>query len=69
MYNVAHDPIVTVYFLNPSCQSVCLHVYPCSVARQRLGKLVTAAVVAQATIELLETFHMTSVSNQRKLGD
>jgi hypothetical protein len=39
---MAPEPISTVYFINPSQQSVCLYVYPLIVARQRLGKTVTA---------------------------
>jgi hypothetical protein len=38
MYNMATEPIITAYFINPSHQSVCLCVYPPIVARQRLGK-------------------------------
>jgi hypothetical protein len=37
------EPISTAYFINPSNQSVCLCVYPLIVARQQLGKNVTAA--------------------------
>jgi hypothetical protein len=54
-----------------SHQSVCLYVYPPIVARQRLGKNVTAAINTHATIEeLLDTsFSMRSVSYQGKVGD
>jgi uncharacterized protein (DUF486 family) len=38
MYNMPPGAISTVYFINPSHQSVCLYVYPLIVARQRLGK-------------------------------
>jgi hypothetical protein len=38
MYILAPEAISTTYFVNPSYQSVCLHVYPSLVARQRLGK-------------------------------
>jgi hypothetical protein len=37
------EPISMVYFINPSHQSVCLHVYPPIVARQRLVKYVPVA--------------------------
>jgi hypothetical protein len=47
------QPISTAYFINPSHQSVCLHVYPFIVARQRLGKNVTAATNTHAKIENL----------------
>jgi hypothetical protein len=43
MYIMAHKPISTMYFINPSHQSVCLYVYPTIVARQRLGKHIPAA--------------------------
>jgi hypothetical protein len=43
MHIMAPEPISTAYFINPSHQSVCLYVYPLIVARQRLGKNVTAA--------------------------
>jgi hypothetical protein len=35
---MASEPTSTVYFRNPSHQSVCLYVYPPVVARQRLDK-------------------------------
>jgi hypothetical protein len=38
---MAHDPISTAYFINPTRQSVCTCIPPI-VARQRLGKNVTA---------------------------
>jgi hypothetical protein len=68
---MAHEPISTAYFINPSHQSVCLYEYPTLVARQQLGKNVTAAMNTQGTIgELLNTsFSMRSVSYQRKVGD
>jgi hypothetical protein len=37
-YITAPEPISTASLKNPSHQSVCLYVYPCIVARQRLGK-------------------------------
>jgi hypothetical protein len=43
MYIIAPESISTAYFINPSHQTVCLYVYPPIVARQRLGKNVTAA--------------------------
>jgi hypothetical protein len=42
MYVMVPEPISTAYFINPAHQSVCLYVYPLIVARQRLGKTVTA---------------------------
>jgi hypothetical protein len=44
MYIIAPELISTAYFINPSHQSVCLHMYPSFVARQRLGKTFTATV-------------------------
>jgi hypothetical protein len=38
MYNMATEPISTANFINPSHQSVCLHVYLPIVAMQWLGK-------------------------------
>jgi hypothetical protein len=53
MYIIAPEPISTVYFINPSHQSVCLYTYHPIVARQRLGKNITAATNTHATIEEL----------------
>jgi ABC-type uncharacterized transport system permease subunit len=39
------EPISTACFINPSHRSVCLHVYPLIVARQRLGKHIPAVIV------------------------
>jgi hypothetical protein len=68
---MAPEPISTVYFINPSHQSVRLYVYPANVARQRLGKNITAATNTHAAIELLldGSFSMRSVSYQRKVGE
>jgi hypothetical protein len=52
MYIMAPEPISTAYFINPSI-SLSLYVYPLTVARQRLGKRVTAAKNRDATIEEL----------------
>jgi hypothetical protein len=41
---LALEPISTAYLINPSYQSVCLYVYPSTVARQWLGKNVSAAM-------------------------
>jgi hypothetical protein len=70
MFIMAPEPISTAYFINPSHQSVCLYVYPVIVARQRLGKKVTAATNTHTTIEGLfeATFSMRSMSYQRKIG-
>jgi hypothetical protein len=51
MYSMAPEPISTAYVINLPHQSVCL--YPLIVARQRLGKNVTAATNTHATIEEL----------------
>jgi hypothetical protein len=50
IYIVAPDPISRAYFINASCQSVCLCV-SFIVARQRLSKNFKAATNTQATIE------------------
>jgi hypothetical protein len=56
MYIMTRDPISVACFINPSSQPVCLYVYPLIVARQRLGKDVTAATNTDATIaSLLDT--------------
>jgi hypothetical protein len=62
------ESISTAYFINPSHESVRL--YPPIVATQRLGKNLTAAINAHATIEELldASFSMRSVSYQRKVG-
>jgi hypothetical protein len=52
--------------LHKSLPRLCLYVYPPIVARQRLGKNVTAATNTHATIELLDAFYMRSVSYQGK---
>jgi hypothetical protein len=71
MYIMAREHISTAYFINPSHQSVCLYVYPRVIARQRLGKNVTAETNTHETIEELSdaSFSMRSVSYQRKIGD
>jgi hypothetical protein len=48
---MTNKPISTAYYINPSHQSVRLYVYAPIVARKRLGKNVTAATNAQATME------------------
>jgi hypothetical protein len=53
-YTMAPEPISMAYFINPSHQSVCLYVYPPLVARQRLGKTVTAATNIHAIEKLLD---------------
>jgi hypothetical protein len=52
-YITAPEPISTAYFINLSHQPVCLYVYPHILARQQLGKNVTAATNIYATIEAL----------------
>jgi hypothetical protein len=67
MYITAPDPISTAYF--PTfCVSVFVFPY---VARQPLGKHVTAATNTQTTIvQLLDAlFSIRSMSYQRKVGD
>jgi hypothetical protein len=68
---MAPESISSAYFINPSHQSVCLYVYPPSIARQRIGKNVTVATNTHATIEELldASFSMRSVSYQRKVDD
>jgi hypothetical protein len=70
-YITAPEPISIAYFINPSHQSVCLYVYPPIVARQQLGKNVTASTNTYAAIEELmdASFSMRSVVHQRKAGD
>jgi hypothetical protein len=60
---MAHEPITTAYFINPSHQSVYLYVDPSIIARQRLGKNVNSAKNTHATIEelLVASFSMRSV--------
>jgi hypothetical protein len=55
MYIMAPEPISTAFFINPSHQSVCLYVYPPFVARQRLGKIFTAATKTHAWLEYFWT--------------
>jgi hypothetical protein len=65
MYIMAPEPTATVYFMNPSHQSVYLPV----AARQQLCKNVTMATNTCTTIELLDVlFSMWSVLFQRKVG-
>jgi hypothetical protein len=45
IYIMAPEPISTVYFINPSHQSV--YLYPSVVARQWLNKTITVAVKTQ----------------------
>jgi hypothetical protein len=53
MYIMAPEPISTAYLINPSHQSVYLHVYPPIISRQRPGINVTAATNTHTTIEEL----------------
>jgi hypothetical protein len=71
MYITPPDPISVASVINPSHQSVYLHVYRSVVVRQRLGKSVIATTNTHATIEeLLKTsFSVRSVPYQRKVGD
>jgi hypothetical protein len=67
MYIMASDPVSVAHFTNPSHQPVSVCVSPI-VARQRLGKHVTAATNTHATIEemLDASFSIRSVSYQGK---
>jgi hypothetical protein len=67
---MANEPISIEYFMNPSHQSASVCVPP-TIAKQRLGKDVTAATETHAAIEdLLDVyFCMRSVSYYRKVGD
>jgi hypothetical protein len=71
IYIMVPEPILTMYFINPTNQSVCLYLYPSIVALQRFGKNVTAATNTHVTIEeLLDAlFSIWSVSYQKKIGD
>jgi hypothetical protein len=62
MYIMASQPISTAYFINPAHQSLSVCVFP-YVARQRLGKNVTAATNTHATMEGLVNAY------QRTVGD
>jgi hypothetical protein len=68
MYITAPEPISTAYFINPSHSSVYLYVYPPTVARQGIGRNVTAATNIHATIEELldASFSMWPVLYQGK---
>jgi hypothetical protein len=50
MYIMAPEPISTTHFINPCHQPVHLYVYTPIVARQRLGKHVTATTNTHSTI-------------------
>jgi hypothetical protein len=52
MYIMEPEPTSSVYYINPSHQSVCLCVLPI-VTSQRFGKNVTEATNTHATIEEL----------------
>jgi hypothetical protein len=71
IYTMAAERISTAYLKTSFHQSVCLYVYLPIVARQRLGKSVTAATNTHATVEELldATLSMRSVLYQRKVGD
>jgi hypothetical protein len=67
---MAPEPVSMAYIVHLSHQSVCLYLYPPTVARQRLGRNFTAAPNTQATlVELDVSFSMQSVSYKRKAGD
>jgi hypothetical protein len=66
MYIMKPESISTAYFIHPSRQSVCLYVNPPTVARQLLGKNVTAATNTHATVEELseESFSLRSTCDE-----
>jgi hypothetical protein len=68
IYIMTPEPISTAYFINPSHQSVCLYVYPPTVARQRLVKNVTAVTNTHVALEELldASFPMWPLLNQGK---
>jgi hypothetical protein len=68
MYILASEPISTAYVINSSHQSVCLHVYPSIVVRQRIGKHVAAATNTRDNISivgLVVFYTVRVVSNER----
>jgi hypothetical protein len=68
MHIMLPEPISAAYFGNPSHHFVYLYVYPSLVARQRLGKNVTATTNTHATMEELfdTSFSVRSISYQGK---
>jgi hypothetical protein len=67
MYIMAPEPISVAYFIHPSHLSVCLYLYAPIVARQRLGKNVTAAKNTRNSRGIVgRVVFMRSVSYQRK---
>jgi hypothetical protein len=68
MYIIASEPISTAYFINPSNHSLSVCEFS-TIARQRVGKNVTATTNKQATKEKLldAPFSIRSVSSERKL--
>jgi hypothetical protein len=68
---MAPEAISTKYFINPYHQSVCLHVYLSTVARQRLDKIVAAAANTHATTKEVfdASFYMRSVPYPREADD
>jgi hypothetical protein len=70
-YNMTPDPVSKGNFIYPAHHSVCLYVYLSNIARQRLGKNLTAAMNTQRTTEeLLEaSFSMRSITYKKKVDD
>jgi hypothetical protein len=69
MYIMAPELISTAYFTNPSHQSVCMYVYPTTVAKQRIDNNISATN-RHELIELSDAlFSMRSVSYQKKVGE
>jgi hypothetical protein len=66
MYIMTPEPISTTRLINHSCQSLCLFEYTPVVARQRLGKNFTPAMINELTEAY---FSMRSESYQIEVGD
>jgi hypothetical protein len=66
MYIMAPELISTVYFINPSHQSVYLYAYPLLVTRQQLGNVFTEPWPNNEQAIIEELFSMRSVSYQRR---
>jgi hypothetical protein len=69
VYVMAPEPISVEYFINPSHQFVCLYVYLPIIARQWLGKNVTAETNAPMEELLDASFYMQSVLYHKKVSD
>jgi hypothetical protein len=67
---MAPEPMSIAYFINSSNQSLYLYMCPLIVARQWIGKSITAATNTRVTIEqfLDASFSLPQVSYQKKAG-